>query len=993
MATKQEMIEVQLVIDTTNALRNLRDMKEGTLEFETVLGVINAKVQEFAKISGISFSQAATNMGLATKEAQGLNSALAEYAVLSSLKAQGLANKTLNDTKLGGLQNVETQAMREQLALINQMTAADAQAVDVTQQKRLALENKETQEYREQLLLLKQMAAEDAKRIRLGSVQNIPNSQIPLGAMNGPELPPSMQTGRQVGQYGKYDTGAGVYMNELKQIGPLQEKVAAGSKQMGDGANNAARGFNILRSAMGFLVAMGMSAIIQGIVAAFTKMIDSAKQAEKAIFNLAIAEKALSRAGVEISPENFKEMEKAVKATGIAISDIDITKLVANTAAGAVDLKLTVDQLRNLAVAAAAIAYASGKTVEEVQNTIQIGLTTSGRGYKQLDIQNLDAAIIKEKAINAHLVKNADAYDALTAAEKQKVETDALLLIVTDKANQILSETDSLNGSLTQSTQEMSVAWENFTTVAGETLKPTLLGMTTIGTIIIQIWSGLFKFLGIGFAEFVSGMVGGFAIIDEALKGNVKSIDDAKAAYDKVYKEQRQTMYELLFPSGVSPIELGTKSTGILSADIGKMLGVPGTTAANEPTAPKKIGGDEEGNQNLLDAEKKFNQEILDAQLKLGQDLEEAAIDYERKRYDIGVEYARKRADLEKDYANKVGDINRSYADKISDINQRQQEEKQKQRNDEMQKEREFQNRMLELKENFLMSLDDALHAGNARQILKIIQNYELDKKQAERKHDLDKENAESESALRQKSFAEDRKKAEADRQAKLAEAQRDYADKVAKLKADEAAEYEAARLANERKIEDLNREMQDRYEIIAANLVREYNLTEENLQSIVALYLKYYGNATQILAAMRAQLAGTMSMMAQAQSMVMSKGIVTDYSERTPNTYTMPSASKPKPSGGGKPSTPMAEGGSIIANKPTTVTFGEAGMEMASFMPMGRVGKDVNSIFSNMSGGDGGSGSVSIELLLSPDLESRIVSNTLGKTAQVFVKQQRTKR
>jgi hypothetical protein len=455
---------------------------------------------------------------------------------------------------------------------------------------------------------------------------------------------------------------------------------------------------------------------------------------------------------------------------------------------------------------------------------------------KDLDIQ-VDAAIIKQKAVDAGLVKSAEAYDALTAAQKQQIEVASIILLINQNVATSQEDLALMNGSLTQTTSELNATWENFTTSGGEVLKPLLIGLMTMLILFIQVWIGGLKLIGIGFAEFVSGLVGGFAIIDEALKGNIKSLDDVKKAFDNAYKGQRQTMYDMLFPGGLSPLQIGTKATGVASFDIGKKLGVPSSMATDTATAPKKIGGDEESNQNLLDAEKKFNQEILDAQLKLGQDLEDAAIDYERKRYDIGV-----------DYATKVADINRSYSNTIADINQRQQEEKAKQRNDEMQKEREFQNQLLVLKENFLMALDDALHARDARQILKLIKNYELDKSQAERKNALDKKNAAEDSALRQKSFNEDRKKAEADRQAKLAEAQRDYADKLAKLKADEDAEREAARVANERKIADLNRELQNRLEVIAAGLVEEFKLTEANLQNIVNLYKKYYNGDATIL-------------------------------------------------------------------------------------------------------------------------------------------------
>ena len=77
-----------------------------------------------------------------------------------------------------------------------------------------------------------------------------------------------------------------------------------------------------------------------------------------------------------------------------------------------------------------------------------------------------------------------------------------------------------------------------------------------------------------------------------------------------------------------------------------------------------------------------------------------------------------------------------------------------------------------------------------------------------------------------------------------------------------------------------------------------------------------------------------------------------------------------------------------MIANRPTTVTFGEGGgLEMAQFTPLNGRGKDVSKIFSNMGGSGGGAmgGSVSIELLLSPDLEARVVQNSLNKTAEII--------
>jgi hypothetical protein len=86
------------------------------------------------------------------------------------------------------------------------------------------------------------------------------------------------------------------------------------------------------------------------------------------------------------------------------------------------------------------------------------------------------------------------------------------------------------------------------------------------------------------------------------------------------------------------------------------------------------------------------------------------------------------------------------------------------------------------------------------------------------------------------------------------------------------------------------------------------------------------------------------------------------------------------------------AKGGSFIANKPTIQGFGDAGPELVTAIPLGRLGKG-----SGSGGGlegllGGGGGNITINLDLSPDLESRIVSNTLSETARVMVRTRNSK-
>ena len=84
-----------------------------------------------------------------------------------------------------------------------------------------------------------------------------------------------------------------------------------------------------------------------------------------------------------------------------------------------------------------------------------------------------------------------------------------------------------------------------------------------------------------------------------------------------------------------------------------------------------------------------------------------------------------------------------------------------------------------------------------------------------------------------------------------------------------------------------------------------------------------------------------------------------------------------------------------MVANRPTTVTFGEAGLELATFTPIGRDGRDVNKLFSNLSNsaGDGMGGVLELLLSLSPDLEARVVRNTLGQMSNIVTEVRRSKR
>ena len=737
------------------------------------------------------------------------------------------------------------------------------------------------------------------------------------------------------------------------------EKLNSALSNTGNASKSAISGLfslrNVARTALGTFEAMAIFFITQLVGQAIKKTIDSVSQLEQALIKLTIAEKAISQAGVDITPQQLASIIKDVSEAYATVSKIDASKMVSNLAVLTKDLQLTAEEYRSLAMAIPLVAQQAGVSIDSATEQVINGLTKSGRGWADLGI-TVDAEIIKQKAVADGLVASREAYEALSAEQKQNVEVQALINILLENTNTNLEQQGSYLNTIEGQTKSANAEWEDFLATLGRIARPTLI-------------------------LFLKEVTTTLTSLNDWLDSNEKSWNEWSA----------NVAYAVTIAAGFTKMLYNPAGTNFLT-EIPKLLEEAGNAyrealslakgldelGVDTPTGNKPQGSLAQDQEDLQKALEKMNDEILEAQLKLAQDMEDAQIDLGRKLVDITTEYAQKRADAERDYASKVSDINASYREKLADIASQQAESNQKARNDELEREAKFQEQMRQLKERFLMDLEDALHARDARQVLRLIKQYNLEKAQAEREYALNQENAQREQEERNSRFARERADAERERKAKLAEAYRDYQDKLAKLAADEAAERAAAELAYQRKIEDLQREMQNRLEIVAANLIAEFNLTKEGLDAILALYQKYYTEISGIYAAMNAMLAGQ-------------QNLVNGGNKSGGNLVSNKSGK-----GGGSVRNGFAEGGSMIANRPTTVTFGDNNgeFELATFTPLQHSGRDMNKIFSNLSAPSsaGMGGTLELGILLSPELEARITKNTLDSVGSVITKIHRSK-
>ena len=290
-----------------------------------------------------------------------------------------------------------------------------------------------------------------------------------------------------------------------------------------------------------------------------------------------------------------------------------------------------------------------------------------------------------------------------------------------------------------------------------------------------------------------------------------------------------------------------------------------------------------------------------------------------------------------------------------------------------------FQEQMRELRENTMLSLEEAVRLRDARQVIRILKEYKLNKEAAERQYALDKlERAKKyadEQAARKKEANDRLKELNREYNIKARREMEDYDLKEARRKEDFMAEMADLRAEWKQKMDEWTMEKSSELELNAT--------AAEEMRKLINSYYGpggvYEGLYNYSYASLLAVSSATISQINATIASVMSSIATTMSSVGAP-----PSNSSLRR---------RAAGGLDVASSPTTVTFGEAGKELALFIPFDKL----NSMKSSMSLNDltagasrqrnpmsGGSpinpamaGMIELLVTLSPDLEARIVNDT----------------
>ncbi len=782
-----------------------------------------------------------------------------------------------------------------------------------------------------------------------------------------------------------------------KEAEDTEKTVAKSAKGMGSAWDRAKKSLGDLgdvgKFVFGTVLGLGAVQSIRKLIGFFRGVVTAGLEFQQSMFTLEVAIRGLQRVGLDTTIEGWQKRLATLKSEFPIFSKKAFVDAASLAALMTREFGFTEEQIANVVRQSVILAQITGKDLAEAVRGVTYAI---GSGYFE-SLQragiNISRQIIAEEALKR-------GYEGSYTALNQNVRAMLTYEIVQNNLNAISEDASRIIETTTGQVQRLNASYEDLIMTLGvivtssEEAKDSVGGLASIlewATEILTIYNNLGKEKGIDEIVDYSPAFGQWGMLLQSIQQWLGFAKEAREEWENMHGWIGLIHQKLVDMGVLDPPEL-------LLGDA--PIGFGDTEAANqarfdelEEALKEAIEGQaeiiEDGEEKKLDLQEKSWREIEKNWDKHLQRMEDIKVAHDQKLADIGLKESRAVADEEVDYAFKVAEAARQAAF-------RKEEAERKYREREIQAEKRFLEKMRQLRENFLLNLEDAVRERDALQIIRLTRQYNLRKTQMERENKLsgkDRSDAFQEQ-LRQIEFQrqERQRQLAIEHQRRLddiaTQAERERAR--AKLdfdrkQTDEKARAEAENAAREEKHKqamiDLDTQIQERIDKMIDGLREEYGLSKAELEAIDGLYYDIYLNADSSF-----NQGITNAIIRLQQLNAMHNLVASILSQKFANV----------PAGGYLGPPPgQAEGGTIIANKPTTVTFGEAGIEAATFTPLNRPGVNrdrvTGSLPAGMRGRMGGEKHV-VGISLTPGLEGKIINQTMDEMSEVLVQIERAR-
>lgn len=555
---------------------------------------------------------------------------------------------------------------------------------------------------------------------------------------------------------------------------------------------------------------------------------------------------------------------------------------VANSAllAGGASFASEIPRLFEIARAA---ATATGQDVTFVLDTLVRGIAKGS----PLLIDNAEIYLSLGDAVEEYAQGLGKTADELTRQERTQATLNAVLTqgqsIVEGVGSSALEATTGVNQLTTAAKQVGEVARAAFVAIGETGDGITLFGrnFTGVADLITQGLNSLIQLIPIA--------AGGFATLFDLITNF--GVDDLGALISG-----QTTLGEIFDDAADRGIQAFTRTS--------EALGIFTQDTAEAVPVVEELGDATEETAGDID---KMQQSLANARVNAMEAFLQRAIQAERQLEDAAIQRARKIEDMERQSAQRRAQIEEQYAQTIADIEAQAAEQRRSRQIDLARQleqiERNYQERKRAIQAQFAVSFQNAVRSRDALALVEAIRTRKKDLDEAKRQRDQDRSEA-------QTNYAQQEQEQQRSLQRQIEAAKRARAQQIADAQEAQRQELEDLARTDQRKLEDQQRAdqrfLQD----------QQRAFRDQQVQAMAA-YRQNESIYTQHLQRML-QLTNTY----------------------IPRIFTGMGTGRPQlGSIGGSGVQQMAEGGALIANSATNVTFGEAGPELAIFQPLSQMG------------------------------------------------------
>jgi hypothetical protein len=288
---------------------------------------------------------------------------------------------------------------------------------------------------------------------------------------------------------------------------------------------------------------------------------------------------------------------------------------------------------------------------------------------------------------------------------------------------------------------------------------------------------------------------------------------------------------------------------------------------------------------------------------------------------------------------------------------------------------------MRQLRAKFLFDLEEALQERDARQILRLIREFNFRKNELERQKNEERRDINEQRNQELRDLQDQRAQ-------RIRELEIEYSFRQKKLIDEFKFERDAEARDHAQKIQEIKIRAQERNQELLRRYQDEHDLTAQQLKMIGDMLNGYFGPNGYVDGIYAYYIQSTANTFAQIRALMnlgaWSAPIETELPPKS-SEKTIPSPIKSAKKSY-KKSGPYAEGGTLLANTPTMALFGERGPERVDFTPLTHPGANVGKVFGSTSSGNA-QGRVQIEILLSKGLEAAWMNKLKTEIADVIIK------